>query len=438
MGWALEAFERTLALDSTFVVAFRHIVDVLGQCSNPSASFVCLADSVAYGTPDDLEARLGSERVEALRRDAAERQVEVAYAWAAAVPGSPTVREELIRVLLQHGRYADADLEAARLSAEGSEVVAGALRAEALLGQRRFREAGTEMTRLMGRASNEEIVAHVGAVIGAGVTLTAAGRLSEGLRVEQRVWDLWGVEQPQWPDVDERMVRFDKPVVRPLMDLGLIAQVSADSAALHRAAMATLDTLGAAFGADPEAHGRMIGRQSPFLVAYLASRDTSVLTRWLQESERTPWHSAQAHLALERGDTTEARRLLAEFFRPDEPIAPSASSVLPIPESAADDYGWANLLARLGEPERAVAAYDRLDRAPFDPAFWGLGNYWGLLVRSYRERGELYERLGDSTRAVEFYERFVDAWRDGDDAVRGQVEGAERAISRLRGAAGPD
>lgn len=92
-------------------------------------------------------------------------------------------------------------------------------------------------------------------------------------------------------------------------------------------------------------------------------------------------------------------------------------------------------MAELGEPERAVEAYQRLDPARYAVSFWGIGNYWGLLVRSYAERGALYQQLGHRARAIEMYQKFIEAWGEGDGTVQPMVERARRALAALRGEA---
>ena len=439
MGKALWAFERVLALDSSFIVAYRHIVDALGSCAAPAANLLCLADSAVYGQPGDLRAKHGATMVDALRRDARQRRVEVAYAWAAAAPESPAVREYLIGVLLQYGRFGDAEAETNRLASQGYHAMAGVLRAQALLGQRRFREAGRQIHEALGATSDQEIASSHQTYWGAGVTLVAAGLANEGLRTERRLWRLWGNARPGWPDTDGNTVSLPKSTLGPGMDLALLSQVSVDSGRIHALAMESLDTLRAAFGYDSVAYRKYIGRFSTYLAAYLGSRDTVVLKRWMRDSDSTMWRSPEAHLALTRGDSSRARQLVSQFFRPAEPIGDGPFAGRNISEDVPDAYAWADLLARLGELERAVRAYDRLDIAPYNVNFWGLSNNWGLLVRSYAERGALYQQLGNRGKAIEMYQKFVDAWGEGDEVVQPMVERARRALAALRGeVAGPE
>lgn len=355
----------------------------------------------------------------------------------AAVPQSPAVREELARVLIEHGRFSEAEIEAGRLASQGYGAIASALRAQALLGQRRFREAGELIAETFFALPDDQILSSHQTFWGAGTALLAAGRAAEGLRAQRRVWDLWTTQRPVWDNTDGALIGLPKSVLGPAMDLTVLSQVSGDSTAIRTLAMEALDGLRAEFGNDQVGYGKYIGRFSAIIAAYLASRDTVVLSRWLREREPAMWRSPEAHLALQRGDTAQARQLLAQHFRPDEPIPAGPFATFRLNEDLPDAYAWADLLARLGELERAIQAYDRLDEAPYDVAFWTIGNHWGLLVRSYAHRGSLYQQLGNRDKAIEMYRRFVDAWAEGDETVQPMVDRARRALAALRGEAEP-
>jgi hypothetical protein len=90
-------------------------------------------------------------------------------------------------------------------------------------------------------------------------------------------------------------------------------------------------------------------------------------------------------------------------------------------------FAWGDLLARLGEPRLALEAYGRLDSA--DQRV----QHPGFVVRSWAERGSLYQRLGETARAIENYERFIEAWEDSDPELQPLVDRARGAVAALRG-----
>ena len=81
----------------------------------------------------------------------------------------------------------------------------------------------------------------------------------------------------------------------------------------------------------------------------------------------------------------------------------------------------------LGEPREAIDIYGRLDSTSAR-----LANPF-LQVRSWAERGALYQQLGDRDKAIEMYEQFIAAWAGGDDVIQPQVERARSAVAALQG-----
>lgn len=129
-----------------------------------------------------------------------------------------------------------------------------------------------------------------------------------------------------------------------------------------------------------------------------------------------------AHLAFARGDTTTARaRITAHFERRDElELRNQPGSVRLV--------AWADLMARLGQPERATQALEIFETDEVGDNPWG-----PMHVRSWAERGALYQALGDTDRALEMYERFIEAWQDGGTIVQPQVQRAREALAALHG-----
>ena len=90
-------------------------------------------------------------------------------------------------------------------------------------------------------------------------------------------------------------------------------------------------------------------------------------------------------------------------------------------------FAWADLLVHLGEPAEAIEIYSRLDSTSARLAIPM------LQVRSWAERGALYQQLGERDKAIEMYQLFIAAWSDGDDIVQPQVQRARDAVAALEG-----
>jgi tetratricopeptide (TPR) repeat protein len=87
---------------------------------------------------------------------------------------------------------------------------------------------------------------------------------------------------------------------------------------------------------------------------------------------------------------------------------------------------------RAGMVDSAIALYERGLRMPYlDGADYEIRWYPGVL----RRLGELYEQQGQREKAVDYYGRFVELWKDADPELQPQVEEARAAVRRMT--AGP-
>src|SRR5213080_3031496 len=83
---------------------------------------------------------------------------------------------------------------------------------------------------------------------------------------------------------------------------------------------------------------------------------------------------------------------------------------------------------RAGQPDSAVAAYER---AVNTPGYLRAFEEEATLGPTYRRLGELYEERGDTTRARDYYGRFVDLWKDADAELQPRVREVRARIVRL-------
>ena len=85
---------------------------------------------------------------------------------------------------------------------------------------------------------------------------------------------------------------------------------------------------------------------------------------------------------------------------------------------------------RNGQPDSALSVYERLVSTPTrrlndDDIRW--------LPHTYRQLGELYEARNDTTNAINYYNEFVELWKDADPELQPQVEDVRRRIANLIG-----
>jgi tetratricopeptide (TPR) repeat protein len=54
-----------------------------------------------------------------------------------------------------------------------------------------------------------------------------------------------------------------------------------------------------------------------------------------------------------------------------------------------------------------------------------------VLPRAYKRLGELYEKRGNRAKALEYYGRFVELWRDADPALQPAVREVRQRMAEL-------
>ena len=78
--------------------------------------------------------------------------------------------------------------------------------------------------------------------------------------------------------------------------------------------------------------------------------------------------------------------------------------------------------------DEALAAYEQAANAP---AFGRLGQTSFTLPRTYQRLGELYEERGDRAKALEYYNRLLDLWKDADPELQPVVRDVRARVGRL-------
>jgi len=83
---------------------------------------------------------------------------------------------------------------------------------------------------------------------------------------------------------------------------------------------------------------------------------------------------------------------------------------------------------RMNQPDSAIVIYERYLSTPWIHRL-EIDAVW--LPRIYQRLGELYEQRGDRAKAMDYYGRFVDLWKDCDPELRPAVARARAALKRL-------
>jgi tetratricopeptide (TPR) repeat protein len=91
----------------------------------------------------------------------------------------------------------------------------------------------------------------------------------------------------------------------------------------------------------------------------------------------------------------------------------------------------ASAFERAGMPDSALAHLQRW--ADDGEGIWEAGVYFHSAPIAYFKLGEMYEARGDRTKAVDYYGRFTNLWREADPEFQPRVKEAKRRISELIG-----
>jgi serine/threonine-protein kinase len=391
MGMALRAFDRVLQLEPRYLLAYQHLIDVLGNCSRNNP-WLCLADSAVYGPRDSLDVWYGADEVARIMAEQRARRIDAAYAWVDAAPQSGHARSNLVQLLMNEERPAEARAQLNALRATGAGTEAAVWEGRLLLREEQYAAAADTFEAVLDDPAIMRILLTGNGPEVAFDALASGGRLA---RVEAFFLEIMEVVAgmsnertralaPWWLDAMERLY-------------------GDDSTTYQRALSATGYTL---------------------LQAYVTTRDTTILSRYLARIDTAgsrTWRTMDAHLAWARGDTAQARmRVEAQVENADD-------------LEFAGEFGgprawaWADLLAEMGDPAGAIAVYGWFDSTSTRMS------HPTLQVRSWAERGALYQQLGERDRAIEMYQKFIDAWAGGDDIVQPQVQAARDAIAALSG-----
>ncbi|AHG88006.1 putative serine/threonine protein kinase [Gemmatirosa kalamazoonensis] len=417
---SLAAFNRTLALDSTFHLAYSHKVQIYQQAAGPNAALVLDGETLrSLGDAATRQAFQGP-RLTAAKERARQLAVRDARAWAAADPVPPAYMAVAQAYIPAYWDSAAAVLDDAvrRLGPDAGLlpfvrsvvlVRTDASRAVASVHDALATSDSAALTRVGGSDRFAMLMAtmQVAALGGRLSDADRAGRLAAAVQPT-----IPGAGTPtsllvQWYGAATRVAAgVSTPALRGTIDGGL----------------AGLDRIPGRFGDGARRQSLMV----PY-VAMAAFRDrkyVDMMRRW-RGADTTAWPEVDAFDALLAGDTARARVAAQRFPSPDS--ARAASFGINAPR-------WvvrAEVLTALGDTRRAVAMYEVIDpkRFPdvqiFDPSpvLW---------ARSLLARARLYEQLGQRAEAAAAYQRFAALWKDADPALQPQLREAQAGLARVR------
>lgn len=419
---ALRGFNRTLQIDSTFHLAYAHLVELYNAAA--VGGMVVSGDSV-FVADSGVHVRLGRDGVQRLRDSARARGIAIAKAWTRSDHESARPFLQLATSYVSAKQYdsAVATLReavarprsggpGARLAlltvqlAFGDTASAGTLRYVL----DRFTRDSMRQVALSQRFAAEGDLLAAAAFTGRSADLERAAKLfyeSDSTMPTTSMSSLYVIE-------------FYKLAMRVAMGEPL-------SDGPKRALLAGvrgIDSTGGAVGI--QARSQSVG--IPYL-AYLASRDTvfrSAAQRWGNQD----FPELDALAALSRGDTAAALKMTQTFTKPDSLRSPGVRFGI----GGLRTVARAEVLAAVGLTRQAAETYeamsvDRINRAALsEPGYV-------VWVRTWLARARLWKQLNERDKAVAAYEEFIRRWKDADGIAAQQVAEARRELAEMKDAA---
>jgi tetratricopeptide (TPR) repeat protein len=424
---ALRAFDRTIALDSTFHLAYSHKILIYNSAGSPQSALMLAGDSVYLLADTAARRAMGPERIAAAKARARALAIRDATHW---VELDPDAQQSYVSLADTYAAAGFADSAArvleralARPAIHAPELAyrAALLRLSAGTPEAALASLRDALTRYPADSLRRwGSYQRFPLVMFSANVAAANGSLAD----LHRVMTTAAEAEPRVPNTELRT----EPLVRwyeAALQLGMGVPVTPALRRTIDTGIRFADTLPTLIGTNVQGSSTAV----PY-VAFLATRDTSYLAtarRWAKTTGLPSLPELDAVAALGAGDTARAAALAKEFpaMRPDAQFSYAGLRAMT----------RAEVLIGLGDLRGAVAIYEALDPRRFNSnALVEPG--WPLYARSFLARGEAYEQLGDRAKAEASYQRFLDLWKEADPSLQGQLQRARDGLRRLRDAPG--
>jgi TolB-like protein len=421
---SMMGFRRTIQLDSSFHLAYQHLVEMYNQASIPRSYLLLVGDTIKPGGLPEVEKRVGTpEQVAALRAAAAVRARDAAVGWVTTDPDARSAR----RVLADN-------LIAANMTDSAIHVLEAAMQRPTtadpsfpwrveIIKARAFKPgAGPAVAAMLGgmppqvmaSMRDQDRAQMLMSVVKVGGLTGRPALVSDAMALMQKY-------DPMLPGASPAI---STRALAPLVTIGMrgamgivptSAEASQFESALRQLQKEAGDTRTAIF---------------PYLL-YLATRNetysTMAHTRMPTDTSKADQYpELTALVALQKGDTATAQRVARTFPTVDSLRRANIGS------HGMRVMARAMVVSGLGDDRRAVEMLEAIDPARFPASQDIMEPTWPMYVRSHLRRGQLYERIGEAAKAIAAYEKFVSLWPDADGPVAAQVKEARMAVARLR------
>jgi tetratricopeptide (TPR) repeat protein len=423
---AIRAFRRTLDLDPDYALAYDHVQHLLGMAAERKPAYALVApDSFALAFREDGRALVDSATLQGAIRRARAAGLSTARSWIASQPATLRAHGAMVDAYLATGNYDAALGEVvrfrnstpvhpelpfveARIRFASGDVDRAASQLRTALdtvAPQDFRPYQGTPTVVMDIAAAANVFAYQGDLANAAKALDLADQVRREV-----VKHPAGKSEGPWDENWRRVVLGElyAGVGVPASSLRQVWQSAAEAGR-----MATQDS---------RKHLMHSGASAAIGLFTGPSADSSALVEYRAMTGEQLSPEVRALLALSRGDSTGARRMLAE---PD-------STMKGMPKWTASLYTRplaAQAWFLLGDYQRTLHVLR--DFEPEALRTGGFDSRWGMLGRVRLLRAAAYEQLGRRSEALAEYRQVLSQWKGADESLKPFIRQAEQGLARL-------
>ncbi|MFN8653323.1 MAG: protein kinase [Gemmatimonadales bacterium] len=430
---SIRAFRRAIALDPNYYLAYEHLTAIYRTTAQEKPYLALLpGDSIVVADAASKTPKLDSARVSQAVQRARTDGISAAREWLTHQPENAHAQNALIYGYAVARQYDLALAEVDRLarSPEGAgRADLGFVRTQLVTQQGDLKEATRLAARALDSAKAESFdvgrlpaFETLGEVSAGANVLAYSGKVtlaSRTLDLAARIHDRWYPDMPGSEQVGERSLYGH------LLQSHLYTALGAPAAKLKP----IWDQIADSARRAPKGSRGSIAEFGWAAAVGLYLQDTTDPTP-INELSALGGGPAppelKALVALERGDSTEARRLLQ---LPDSAVGKEFLSRV-------QWFGYRQMIAahawvELGDDQRALKALEMFEPARLSTS--GLDIRWLLLGQARVLRGEIYERLGRAAEARDQYQLALAQWSDADPVLEEMVSRVRARLDRLTG-----
>ncbi len=421
---ALRAFRRTLTLDPDYTLAYDHVQHMLASAAGARPHYALVApDSFALATGADGRMLLDSAALSGAVRRARTEALSTARTWVASQPATLRAHGAMVEAYVASGNFTAAFAEVdrfrqtspvhpelpfveARIRFASGDVGRAAAQLRSALdtvAPQDFRPYQGAPTVVYDIAAAANVFAYQGDLTNAAKALDLADQVRREV-VHHHKPDGSSASDESW-----RRVALGE----------LYAAVGGPAASLRQVWQSAAEA-GRMAPSDKRTHLAHSGAPAAIGLFTGPAGDSTAISEYRAITGDSLSKEVRALLALNRGDSTGARRALAEPDTTDKKPWMYATYRRPL---AAQAYYL------LGDYRTTLRVLQ-----DFEPATLRTGGFdsrWGMIGRVRLLRGAAYEQLGRRAEARVEYQQVLAQWGGADTTLQPFVRQAEQGLARL-------